>query len=116
MLPTFAATPEGIIEDRLSIRLGRPLERGGIYILNSPRQPGAQICKRIVGLPGDVVCVDPTGAYALSTEHCIVPPGHVWIIGDNAAASIDSRTYGPVPMALVWSRVVARVSTLLMKM
>lgn len=109
MLPTFAATPEGIIEDRLSIRLGRPIERGGLYVLNSPRQPGAQICKRVVGLPGDVVCVDPTGVYAPSTEHCVIPPGHVWIVGDNAAASIDSRTYGPVPIALVWSRVVARV-------
>lgn len=27
-----------------------------------------------------------------------VPKGHVWLEGDNSENSIDSRTYGPVPM------------------
>lgn len=38
-----------------------------------------------------------------------VPEGHCWVLGDNQAASRDSRTYGPVPLALVRGRVVARV-------
>jgi type IV secretory pathway protease TraF len=30
-----------------------------------------------------------------------VPPGQVWLEGDNPFNSTDSRTYGPVPLALV---------------
>ncbi|THH00917.1 hypothetical protein EW145_g7011 [Phellinidium pouzarii] len=112
MLPTFAMSTEWIIEDVLSMRLGRPLTRGEIIVLTSPRAPPQQICKRVIGLPGDVVCVDPMGKYAPSTEHCVIPEGHMWIVGDNAAASVDSRTYGPVPIALARSRVLARVRSL----
>ncbi|RUS18388.1 peptidase S24/S26A/S26B/S26C [Endogone sp. FLAS-F59071] len=38
-----------------------------------------------------------------------VPPGHVWLGGDNMSNSTDSRLYGPVPLALVKGRVFARV-------
>lgn len=39
----------------------------------------------------------------------IVPKGHLWLEGDNSENSIDSRTYGPVPMGLVQSRAAFRV-------
>ena len=113
MLPTFSNGIECIVEDTLSIRLfPRPLKRGEVVVFNSPRVPSAQICKRVIGLPGDVVCVDPTGqrGEAMREEYVKVPEGHVWIAGDNAAASRDSRDYGPVPIALVRSRVAAKVS------
>ncbi len=38
-----------------------------------------------------------------------VPAGHVWVQGDNLAHSLDSRVYGPVPLALVKGRVVCQV-------
>lgn len=38
-----------------------------------------------------------------------VPRGHVWLEGDNSENSIDSRTYGPVPMGLIKSRVFLRL-------
>lgn len=38
-----------------------------------------------------------------------VPPGHVWLQGDNLVLSRDSREYGPVPLALMKGRVVAQV-------
>lgn len=109
MLPTFSTNTEWIIEVALSVRLGRPLARSELVVLDSPREPNGQICKRVIGLPGDVVCVDPSGERGMSTEHCLIPKGHIWIAGDNAAASRDSRDYGPVPVALVRSRVFARV-------
>lgn len=39
----------------------------------------------------------------------VVPRGHVWIEGDNAANSMDSRQYGPIPLGLIRSRAVFRL-------
>lgn len=39
----------------------------------------------------------------------IVPKGHLWLEGDNSENSIDSRTYGPVPMGLIQSRAAFRL-------
>ena len=111
MLPTLADNGEYVIEDRLSLRLfpGR-LRRGDLVVLQSPIDPKQSICKRIIGMPGDVICVDPTGEYAPSSEYVIIPKGHVWISGDNAAYSRDSRQYGPVSISLIQGTLWARVS------
>ena len=39
-----------------------------------------------------------------------VPQGHCWIVGDNLKHSRDSRHFGPLPLALVKGKVVARLS------
>lgn len=110
MLPTMPDTPSWIVEDMLTVRFNlRPLQRGDLVVVIKPTDPDIFICKRVIGLPGDIVCIDPTGEVISPSEHCLVPQGHIWIAGDNAAASVDSRYYGPVPIALVYSRVIARV-------
>lgn len=111
MWPTLGNSGEWVIENRISYLL-RPnsIARGDLVTVSSPQNPRRIICKRVIGLPGDVICVDPTGVKAPSTEHVIVPKGHVWISGDNAKLSIDSRDYGPVSMALVRGKLSARVS------
>lgn len=38
-----------------------------------------------------------------------VPEGHCWVLGDNLAESRDSRVYGPIPLALVRGKVVAKL-------
>ncbi len=109
MLPNLAETGEVVVEDCLTYKFW-PIQRGDLVTLKSPLDPSRIICKRVLGLPGDIVCVDPTGRLAPSTEHVIVPKGHIWIMGDNATYSRDSREYGPVPMALVQARLAYRVS------
>ncbi|KAJ6604369.1 peptidase S24/S26A/S26B/S26C [Mycena vulgaris] len=109
MLPTLANAGEIVIENRWSRFNLDNLQRGDLITLYSPLDRTRVICKRVIGLPGDVVCVDPTGQYAPSTEHVLVPEGHIWIIGDNAAYSRDSRQYGPVSMGLIRGSLYARV-------
>ena len=112
MLPTLGVQGEIALVDRLSIRLNPyNINRGELLVLLSPLDPKRTICKRVIGLPGDVICVDPTGQTAPSTEHVVIPKGHIWISGDNAEASRDSRLYGPIPMGLVIGKLRARVST-----
>lgn len=41
-----------------------------------------------------------------------LPPGTVFLLGDNPAASVDSRTWGPLPEACVEGWVIATVPSL----
>ena len=110
MLPTMAQEGEAVIENRLSFRLNPGcLKRGDLVTFESPLAPGRLVCKRLLGLPGDIICVDPTGSKALSSEHVVIPRGHIWLMGDNADLSRDSRDYGPVPLSLVRGTLWARV-------
>jgi len=112
MLPTIGPYNEVLLEDRLTLRLTKDplkyLKRGDLIVAVSPIDPTMSICKRILGLPGDVITVDPTAEdEARRKEHVFVPEGHVWLVGDNAAMSRDSRVYGPVPVGLVRGKVRA---------
>ena len=107
MLPTMSATGEVVLENRLITP--SKLKRGDLVTYISPLDPTRMVCKRLIGLPGDVICVDPTGMVAPSTEHVVIPKGHLWLAGDNAEMSRDSREYGPVSMGLVKGKLVARV-------
>ncbi len=110
MLPTMAVDGEAVIENRLSFWLNPGcLERGDLVTFESPLAPGRLVCKRLLGFPGDIICVDPTGLKVPSSEHVVVPKGHLWLMGDNADFSRDSRDYGPVPLSLVRGTLWARV-------
>lgn len=78
------------------------ITRGDIVIAKCPTNPNQQICKRVIGLPGDRV---RTGI----AQSKVVPIGHVWLEGDNLKNSSDSRTYGPVPQGLIRSKAVLRI-------
>ena len=61
-----------------------------------------------------ILCGHNLNAYICTAPymHMQVPTGHVWLEGDNRSSSYDSRDFGPVPLALVHSRVFFRVSFL----
>ena len=63
------------------------------------------ICKRIKGVAGDVVYYLNKNKIPTIVK---VPDGHVWLLGDNPSNSNDSRYYGPVPLALLQGRVIAK--------
>lgn len=110
MLPTLAVKGDWVWEERWSVRRDPvAFTRGELITFKSPLDPLRVAIKRVVGLPGDIICVDPLGKYASSTEHVIVPQGHLWVNGDNLSHSRDSRLYGPIPMGLIQGRVSAKV-------
>lgn len=127
MYPTLGLSGDYILHSPLFHRF-RPLPRGALVTAISPGDPSHQVLKRVIGLEGDTICVDPSGERGLrrragaggeegtgggvweGREWVTIPKGHVWLAGDNASNSTDSRDYGPVPLGLVKGRVLARVS------
>ena len=57
----------------------RPPRIGDVVVLRDPADDRRLLIKRIAA--------SPNGS----------PQQHVWVLGDNAAESRDSRTFGPVP-------------------
>ena len=86
----------------------------------NPDSPRENICKRLVALEGTPVAVPLWRPPSLASgmrwlrgcQMLEVPRGCVWLQGDNAAVSTDSRSFGPVPYALITGRVWMQVSAL----
>lgn len=113
--------------DRLLVRPVGPVppRRGDVVIVRDPRRPRRATVKRVVGLPGErielragrlsidgVTHIEPHAHRRDGDDACTVPPGHLYVLGDNRSHSTDSRTYGPVPLTLVEAVVVATIRPL----
>ncbi|EGD81465.1 inner membrane protease subunit [Salpingoeca rosetta] len=105
MMPTINPSGDILLTETITPRMGK-LQRGDVIVAKSVTNPKSLVCKRIIAMEGERVCVNPTG---FPKRFRTVPRGRVWLQGDNLSNSTDSRTYGFVPLALVTSRVVARV-------
>ncbi|CAZ83782.1 unnamed protein product [Tuber melanosporum] len=104
MLPTINVAGDWIVISKLYSR-GRGIGVGDMVSYVRPVDgPGMHVSKRIIGMPGDWVVVDPEKG----DEMVKVPRGHCWTTGDNLPFSNDSRHYGPVPLALIRGKVIAR--------
>jgi len=92
-----------------------------------------QLIKRVIGLPGDRVVVSDGVITIYNVEHpngfkpdqsapygkviqttpgnidITVQPGQIFVCGDNRVNSLDSRTFGPIPISDVVGKLVIRV-------
>ncbi|KAF3910844.1 hypothetical protein ABW20_dc0105397 [Dactylellina cionopaga] len=109
MLPTLPTSGSVIVNNLYS--RGRGVKVGDLIAAHRPDDMDVLLLKRVIGMPGDYVVVDPMAAgRGEETMMVRVPQGHCWITGDNMSHSIDSRFYGPVPLALVMGKVIAQAS------
>lgn len=118
MLPTLQSQSD-YVHALKKYRLGRNVDIGDCIVAIKPSDPEHRVCKRISGMPGDVILVDPSSSSPLtnSAAECAahegfnkfirVPEGHVWVTGDNLCHSLDSRSYSVLPMALIKGKIVA---------
>lgn len=96
------------------------LERGGIALFRFPLGSDAKAIKRVVALPGDVVEVRDDAvlvngsripaplppAQPQPAARSTIGPDSVFLLGDNAPASVDSRSFGAVPVEEILGTVV----------
>lgn len=129
MCPTLAVSGDYLAIAKWH-RRGRGIKHGDVISFTHPLVPGIGAVKRVIGLPGDFVVTnweqDPQmqGLYEGSEASVVdgdegpghqqkrmiqIPDGHCWVLGDNLAESRDSRTYGPLPLALIKGKVLGRL-------
>jgi signal peptidase I len=117
-----------VLVNKLSYHL-HPVHRGDIIVFKAPAvERTAQIkdlVKRVVGLPGDVISARsghvyindrllkepylPKGTTTEDLPRTVIPPGNYYMMGDNRAASSDSRVFGPIPRSTIIGRAFVKM-------
>ena len=111
MLPTLGESGDNVLMWPTGNELFTIVEpqRGDVVVCASPTDPTSTVCKRICGMPGDIVHFPRRPGMPTDYNGIIVPRGHCFLQGDNERDSTDSRYYGPVPLALIRGIVFAKV-------
>jgi signal peptidase I len=111
----------------------RPVERGEVLVFKFPEEPDRDFIKRVIGLPGETVELRRKAVYVngqpideapyhlklkypappegAPQQHMVdsfgpvtVPPGHLFVMGDNRDDSLDSRYWNFLPINYVKGR------------
>jgi signal peptidase I len=128
MVPTLKVG-DRVLVNKLSYDL-HDINRGDIIVFRAP--PAAQsgniedLVKRVIGLPGDTIEARddgrvyvndrrldepylPDGTRTTNLPRMKIPAGHLFMMGDNRAASKDSRVFGTIKESAVIGRVFVRI-------
>jgi signal peptidase I len=99
--------------------------RGDVVLFDAPPEERtasiSTLVKRVVGLPGETIEARsgrvyvnghplrepylPSGTQTGDLTRQVVPAGSYFVLGDNRAASSDSRVFGPIPQSSITGRV-----------
>jgi len=130
LIPSGSMTPtlepgDHVLANKLAYRFSEP-HRGNLAVFRSSEDRDEIAIKRVIGLPGDTIVLEDgqlwingelqkepyvdrrvpdTSFYGPAT----VPEGHVFVMGDNRANSVDSRFLGPVSEEDLLGRALLRL-------
>ncbi len=126
MFPTLDKD-DRVLVNKLSYDL-HEVNRGDVIVFERLANQGGDIkdlIKRVIALPGerieardglvyvnDALIDEPYLAPGVTTTNLdvqTVPPGHVFVMGDNRGDSRDSRFFGPLPEDLIIGRAFVKV-------
>jgi len=123
VIPSSSMAPTLVPGDHIVVtpyRFGKMPNRGDVIVFRSPRAADELMIKRVIGTPGDlvetragrvIVC-----GHALSEPYVtaqvasgaispqIIPADSYFVLGDNRADSLDSRSWGVLPREAVVGR------------
>lgn len=119
-----------VLVNKLSYKFGE-IERGDLVVFSRPDIPAESaaavrdLIKRVIALPGETIearegeiWVDdrrisepylPRGTLSENLPRQVVPPGKIWVMGDNRTNSRDSRVLGPIDADTVHGRAFVRI-------
>ncbi len=115
-------TDQRLVIEKVSYRLHGP-QRGDVVVIQDPTGGPELLIKRVIGLPGERITVTDGRVYVDGTpiaepyltqptsgngRSWVVPPLHVFVMGDNRIASRDSRIFGPVALDQIVGHAVFR--------
>jgi signal peptidase I len=107
-----------VMVEKVTYRLMHGPRRGDVVVIDVPREDEPLI-KRIVALPGETVEVrggrvfvdgrlqeEPWTTRQGGPDYppTVMPPLHVFVLGDNRGSSRDSRSFGPVSVDQIVGR------------
>jgi signal peptidase I len=123
-VPTGSMQPTLRPGDHVLLEKLGAADRGDLVVFT--RRDGDLFLKRVVAVSGDEVGIED--GYLVVNGHTVeepyvdhrvldgvyfgpvtVPPGSVFMMGDNRADSVDSRTFGPVRRDTIVGRVMVRI-------